>query len=254
MPDWVLFFLVIAVVVALSLAGLWAVRRWLPSWRVNADISSAVGALVMTLFALVLAFAAVNLYDSYNAASGNIEDEANSLAQITRDVRVFPPSDQRHVDRAVAHYIREVAEHEFPAMRVGRLDAGTNARIDEIFNAVQALEPKTQAQIAFYGQAVGELNGMVAERRNRISAADSSLPNTFKGLLLLTAFLSVGILLFLPVDVLAMEIVLVGAAAVVVGSGLFTIILLEYPFSGSVAVSSDPLTHGALRAILAQYP
>jgi len=32
-----------------------------------------------------------------------------------------------------------------------------------------------------------------------------------------------------------MEVILVGAVATVVGAGLLTILLLEYPFSGSIA-------------------
>ena len=64
----------------------------------------------MTLFALVLAFAAVNLYDSYRIAFGNVEDEANSLAQLDRDLRVFPKADQVKVDRAIACDERAVHE------------------------------------------------------------------------------------------------------------------------------------------------
>jgi hypothetical protein len=40
----------------------------------------------------------------------------------------------------------------------------------------------------------------------------------------------------------------------VVGAGLLTILLLEYPFSGSVAVSSEPFTKGVLQTLLQQYP
>jgi hypothetical protein len=40
----------------------------------------------------------------------------------------------------------------------------------------------------------------------------------------------------------------------VVGAGLLTILLLEYPFSGSIAVRSDPLTRGVLSTLLAHYP
>jgi hypothetical protein len=254
MPDWALFLVVVGLVVALALLGLYAVRRWVPHWRVNAEISAAVGAMVMTLFALVLAFAAVNLYDSYRTASGNVEDEANSLAQIARDVRVFPGAGEMSVDRAMVAYIREVRSVEFPAMHDGTIDPRANSLIDGIFTSIQALDPKTPTQVAFYDSAVARLGDMVAERRSRISVADSSLPTSLLALLLLTAALSIGITLFLRVDVVALEVLLVGAVAAVVGAGLLTILLLEFPFSGSVAVSSDPFTHGVLSSLLARYP
>lgn len=54
------------------------VRHRLDSWRTDASsaIVVAVAAMVMTLFALVLAFAAVNLYQGYNDASANVTEEA----------------------------------------------------------------------------------------------------------------------------------------------------------------------------------
>jgi len=254
LPDWALFFIVVGGVLAIGLLGLYVVRRFLPHWRVNAEVSVAVGAMVMTLFALVLAFAAVNLYDNYRTAFGNVEDEANSLAQISRDMQVFPKADQVKVDRAVVAYIHEVEDKEFPDMRKGGSDPLTNTRIDGVFAAVQSMNPQTNAQKAFYGSAVDQLNAMVAERRTRVSAADASLPNALVGLLILTAALSIAITWFLKVDAVGTEIVLVGAVAMVVGAGLLTILLLEYPFSGSVAVSAEPFTKGVLHTLLQRYP
>ena len=44
---------------------------------------------------------------------------------------------------------------------------------------------------------------------------------------------------------------MVSCVALVVGAGLLTVALLEYPFSGSVSVTSYPLTHGSLAGLLA---
>src|SRR5947209_1133428 len=118
-PDWGLLLIVIVGFPALSLAGLYAVRRWLPTWRTSSEIVVAVGAMVMTLFALVLAFAAVNLYQGYSDANGSVAQEADALGQMTRDVRAFPQAERDRVDAALIAYIRVVHDTEFPAMRTG---------------------------------------------------------------------------------------------------------------------------------------
>jgi hypothetical protein len=41
--------------------------------------------------------------------------------------------------------------------------------------------------------------------------------------------------------------------AAVVGLALATVLILEYPFSGSIAVSSNPLVQGSLGLIVEQY-
>jgi hypothetical protein len=73
-------------------------------------------------------------------------------------------------------------------------------------------------------------------------------------LLLLTAGVSILITLFLRMDAHPMEILIVGSVAIVVGAGLLTILLLEYPFSGSVAVSPEAFENGILGQLLARYP
>jgi hypothetical protein len=44
-----------------------------------------------------------------------------------------------------------------------------------------------------------------------------------------------------PVDV-----AIVVTIAIVVGAGLLTAVILQYPFSGSIAVKSDPFNSGVL--------
>jgi Protein of unknown function (DUF4239) len=254
MPDWALFFVVVGVVWAVGLVGLYLVRRYLASWRVNSEVSAAVAAMVMTVFALVLAFSAVNLYDSYRNAKVNVSAEANSLAQIARDTRVFPQSDQARVDKAIVTYIREVVEKEFPMLHDGTFDARAQPDAENVFTAMQSLTPKTETQRLFYQSAISKLNDMLAGRRNRIDEASSSLPNSLTALLLLTAAVSILITLFLRMDAVPMEILIVSSVAIIVGAGLLTILLLEYPFSGSVAVSPEALEHGVLGQLLARYP
>jgi hypothetical protein len=252
MTDWEIFIVGVGSITALAIAGFVLVRRTLPHWRTEASsaVSAGVAAMVMTLFALVLAFAAVNLYQGFTDASGNVADEANSLAEIARDVRVFPNPEQFRVQAAIVNYINVVRNVEFPAMRNGTSDPGEGLAVDRLFSSMQAFVPKNAAQRSFYGSAVADLNSIVSQRRSRFSAADSSLPSAFVALLLLTALLTVGVTYFLKSDHRSVEVVLVGAVSVVVAAGLLTILLLEYPFSGSVSVSSDPFTQGVLGHLL----
>jgi hypothetical protein len=235
------------------MSAFFAVRRWLPHWRLSSEIVVAVDAMVMTLFALVLAFAAVNLYEGYTGAETNVAEEANALAQITRDVRVFPVPERDRADRALIAYIRVVHDVEFPAMRTGNASlehAGIPAT-DELFASLQSYTPRTAAQQAFYVSAVDQLNDLSRLRRDRIAASDSSLPRSFTALLILTAVVSVGMMIFLATESTAIDIVLVTGLSVVVGAGLLTILLLEYPFSGSVSVSPSPFVSGTLANLIA---
>lgn len=252
MPDWALFFVIVGGVLSLSLIGLFLSRRKLAQWRSTNDggVVAATAAMVMTLFALVLAFAVVTLYDQFTSATDSVSGEANDLAQVVRDSHAFPPVEQRKIDTAVKQYIVEVRTREFPLMHAGKEDPVTSDDLQVIFSAMQSYSPKTPSQTAFYNSAVTQLNDAVTQRRARLDLVDASLPTAFAALLILTAIVSVITTFFLSTENGPLEVVLVSCVAVIVGAGLLTALLLQFPFSGSVAVGSKPFIEGALAKIV----
>jgi hypothetical protein len=254
-PDWALLIIVCIGLPTVMVGAFFLVVHWLDSWRTDASsaIVVAVGAMVMTLFALVLAFAAVNLYDGYRNASSTVDEEANALTQIMRDVRVFPVAERDRVDRALISYIHTVTTVEFPGMRTGDAVKAHAALpdADALFTAVERYDPHTASQQAFYASVVDKLNTIASLRRDRVAASNSSLPRAFTALLLLTAAVSILMTFFLRTHTIGLDIVMVSGVSLVVGAGLLTVALLEYPFSGSVSVVSDPFTHGTLANLLA---
>jgi hypothetical protein len=52
--------------------------------------------------------------------------------------------------------------------------------------------------------------------------------------------------LFIQTHRPSVDVALVVVVSVIVGSGLLTAMILQYPYSGAIAVQSDPLTEGPL--------
>jgi len=252
MADWELFLVIVGAVLIGSIAGHLLTRRYLASLRTAADagVVAGVTAIVMTLFAFVLAFGVVSLYDQFNAARDSVSGEASNLAQIVRDSRGFPQERRAKIDKAVKEYVVELRERGFPMMHDGHDDSVASVLFGNIFSAMQTYEPKTQSQIAFYGSAVAQLNEAVTHRRERRTLINAALPKAFATLILLTAILSVVTTFFVVTESRTLEVVLVSCVAIIVGAGLLTVLLLEYPFSGSVAVSSKPYVEGVLRCVV----
>jgi hypothetical protein len=248
MPEWALFIVFAGGAAVFAVAGLAAVHRWLGSWRTEPSSGTVTGVaqMVMTLFALVLAFAVVSLDGSYTGANDNVRSEANSLSGIVGDMRVFPEADQRAVAAAAGAYIHEVRVQEFPAMRDGNLDQRGQDLLDRLFTTVETITPTTHVQRGFYASAIASLNELATQRRDRLAASDSALPVAFWVLILLTAFASLAMTILIKAHSFALEVAMVTAVAVVIGVGLLTTLLLEYPFSGSIAVSSSPFVEGSL--------
>jgi len=252
MPDWLLFLVIVGSVLVVSLLGLFLTRRYLGGLRDAADagVVAGVTAIAMTLFAFVLAFGVVSLYDQFNAARDSVTGEASDFAQIIRDSQSFPEKNQKDIQRAIRAYILEVRNREFDLMHDGHDDPVASARFSDIYHAVQRYEPETQAQIAFYGSVVGQLNDAVTHRRARRTLINAALPRAYETLIILTAIVSVLTMFAVVTHSRKLEDVLVGCVAIIVGAGLLTVLLLQYPFSGSVAVSAKPYIEGVLQCVV----
>jgi hypothetical protein len=195
----------------------------------------------MSILGLLLALVIVDLYTSYKAASSAVDGEAHTLSKLIQDADAFPRSNEEAVRQAVTNYIVEVRDHEFPDLRTGHHSIGSITQLLKISAALRGYTPSTQTQISFYNSAVSQVNDLLSERQTRISSADSSIPGPLTGLLIALAALSLATALFLKTHHGGLDLLLVVSLAVIIGLGLSTALILEYPFSGSIAVSSAPL-------------
>lgn len=250
-PEWVLGLIFIGGTVALTLGAKVLVRHYLGEWRdIGVEGILGVAAMVMTLFALVLAFVVVNLYNDYDKASTDVSDEANALGALVQDARTFPRAGEAAVDSAVVSYVLEVRRREFGRLAEGDLDARAEALVSGIFNAVAGSSPATPTQTAFYRAAVDQLNLFVGERENRIAKAGTSIPPPLLGLLIFLAIATIAVTLLIKTGHAVLDMVLIVAVAVVVSAGLLTALILQYPYSGGIAVSSDAFARGSLTHVV----
>jgi hypothetical protein len=248
MPDWALFFIFVGAAVAFGVGGLLVVGRKLDSWRSAETTGSlmAVTTVVLTLFALVLAFAIVDLDGGYSDAASNIRNESSALSNIVRDMGVFPPAVSHRVNVAVARYRDEVVNVEFPALHDGRDDPRATALLGDLFVTIQRIEPTSHSDKKFYAEATQSLDELNTDRRARVEAAHSALPRAFWGLIFLTGLIGISLTWFTRAHMRGPEILMVAAISIVVGAGVLTALLLEYPFSGSIALDPGPFMQGVL--------
>lgn len=249
LSDWLIGSIFIGGSIGIAFAGWVLVSRFLGGWREpeSGDKVVGVAAMVMTLFALVLAFVVVNLDSGYESAAANVSAEASSLGVIIRDAQAFPTPDRRRIDAAVARYAAEVRGREFATLRTGHEDPQARRLLTGLFDAAQSYSPVTEAQRAFYRSAIDRLNAVADDRQKRLEAAETSIPGPLLALVIISALVTLATTLLLKTHLGAVDIALVASVAVIVGAGLFTALILEYPFSGSIAVSSGPFVQVAVR-------
>jgi len=248
-PTVLLVLIVVGAVVGTVLLAVFAVRRWLPETRdgFDAEVSSQMLGVVASLFGLLLAFVVVIEFQAFSAAGDTVRNEADNLEAIVRDSYAFDPSAGAAVRSSIGTYARTVVAREWPLMRDGKESPAAWDAIDGVFSAMQAYKPVSTSQVAFYDDSVRHLNSVLEGRSDRLGASDGNdLPALIAALILVGAVVILGYATLVGSKSSGFHAVGAGAIAVVVGFSLVVLITLQFPFSGGLAIDSQPFREGAL--------
>jgi len=239
LPTWALVLLVVGGAVVIGVGGFLLMRRLVPSLAEHADNRSLSSAFSISsgLFSFVLAFTIGQLYSNYTRANADAKQESTQLAQILRTSAGLPQPLAGKVRLESLSYAQEVRTHEWNLMKKGGQSVAAWHRIDSIYKTMRDART-TASGDPFYGQTLSRLNDLVTARRVRLDDANLSLPVVFQILLLLGAILALSTTFYFKPFGERLQIAMIGAASTLVGTAMLVALVLDYPYSGGVAVSS----------------
>jgi hypothetical protein len=236
-----LAFLVIAGVVAVSIAAQIGVRSFAPrgGFFTDSDRAAGVFSVIGTSFAVLLAFVIFLAFESYGNAREQAGQEAVAVAELFQTAQLFAPLERRRLQGDLVCYARSVVKDEWRTMRDRRpsdLVQGWVVRIEDDGRNVTVSTPKQSAAYQHWFEASGErLEG----RRGRLAEADPFVPPLLWIVLILAGLLVLVYMCFYadPGEPLLVQALMIGAVAAIVGSGLLTVRFLDRPYenaSGSI--------------------
>jgi hypothetical protein len=234
---------VVGVVVGLSLLGLGLVRRSveLSTLESHKDVAGFILAVIGVLYAVLLGFVAVDVYQQFNAATTDADKEAADVGNLYRlGVGLDRQGDQLRL--AVVRYATSVAYVEWPRMAAHQDESrATDAALNNLWHATTGVRPTNAAQAGFLLQATLDLDTATQLRRTRILNSDSTLPGPLWIALILGAVITIGFTYFFGLQRFAPQLLMVAALSAMIGVTLFVIMALDLPYTGDVAVKPDAM-------------
>jgi hypothetical protein len=240
LPDWLMAVLIVITVVALSYAGYFLVRRVCGRSFTDEerDLSMTVLQVVATINALLLAFVAVSVWESFGDAESAVVHEANSVAELGRDLAAFNSAQSHDARRMLREYADMVVKVEWPQLGSARSSTETWNVFDRMFNAVEQLEPDTPRREALMGEILGHADDMVDGRRTRLHTAEAAVP------LQLWAVVVIGTMLTIATTVVLsptrFNLTMVGLLALSMGLVFYLIVAMDRPYAGEQSISPAP--------------
>ena len=244
-PTWAVGAVVCLTLILLPLIGLRFFHQWVP-WKKREEDTSMVGlsyALCGGLYAVMLAFVAVGVFETMDRTAATASEEANSLGGIEFDSPGLPPELATRVREDVDKYIEIVTEKEWPSQRAYRMDPANFeegwAQVRRISLDLAAFEPSTQGQATVKAELERIVNELFAARRTRVLAASQHLPSAVWQMLIFGLVLvAIFVFLFGPHSY-KMHMAVTSLTMLSIGLVFTLVIALDYPFRGDVSVDSE---------------
>ncbi len=244
-PTWLVGIVVISVWTGLSLLGLWAFHRCTDVHIRHKD-TETVGltyAIVAVVYAVLIAFIVVNVFESAAKGDEIATAEANKLSSIMLDSSGFPTALGDSVRADVDKYLDLVIKTEWPSQQDGKLDEAVYEPgwtvLAHLSKQIAQFEPTTMGQNVIKGEILGVMNDLSKARRTRIIAAGEHLPDVVWQILLVAGAVAVGYTYLFGAHSFRIHLAITGLIATTIALVFVLIIALDYPFRGDVAVGDD---------------
>ncbi len=246
-PLWLSGLLIVGVGTALSMLGPVIVRRYVTLERLTAnnEIAGFKYAVVGVLYAVLLAFAIIVVWEKFNDAEANVAQEAGAAATIYRLSQGMGEKPGADIRGTVSNYLKLAIADDWPAMDRGTMEGSEPARraLDAVYSALLTSEPAERGGNAVVVELLHQLDLMTEARQSRLIASQGNVPNVVWLVLFGGAVVTVVFTFFFGTRNLQVQVMMAGLLALVVFSELWTVVAIERPFTGTVKVEPTALAN-----------
>jgi hypothetical protein len=243
MPTWLTALLIVGGSLVLALAGFGLVHRYIPievRERQNA-VAGVIYAMLGSLYAILLAYVTIVVWEEFNATSRLVEQEAIDLEDIYHGVDQFPDPYREQVHDIVRNYTDTTVNEEWPLLAQRQSSAHAEELAHDLQMALTELPITTPAERVLADHALTDYQDFSTQRQLRVFQAAIGVHPLLWVMLVAGAVLTITFTYLFGVNVRA-HLGMIAALTLVIGATLFMIDATAYPFSGDVHVSSKPLS------------
>ena len=242
LPAVLLGFFAVTSVIAVSVGGLILFRKAVSHTRLEkaSGMAGDVFQLAGVLYAVLVAFVVVVVWEQFGEAENATAAEASAIADLLRDSTAIPPEYRLEVRKQLVAYTEDVINDELPRMRRGETIEEESDHMTALWSTFLKVEPKSRNEIAFFDHDIVLLNELSHNRKLRVSTGESAVPGELWVLLIGGGAVVMGFTFLFGTRDLVIHAVAVGLTAGLMGFVMYLIFALEHPFVGALSVKPDP--------------
>lgn len=243
LPLWLSGLLLVVVPTIVAMVTVFLIRRAAPLelLRENNEVAGFKFAVVGVLYAVLLAFAIIVVWERFSETESQVATEAGAAATLYRLADGLPNSGGPAIHAAITTYLDSVVADEWPAMERGEEYAGTTRTLDALYASVVAMQPTTDRDDSILEAMLAQLDVLTEARRDRLVATVGIVPDVLWVVLFGGAAVTICFTFFFGARSIRAQSLMTGILTLLICSGLLVIVAIEYPFTGEVHVGPESI-------------
>ena len=240
--EWLWGILLVGAMVLLAAAGTLLARRWVgvEVLKLNNEVAGFIYAVIGVVYAVLLGFTAIIVWEQYDKAQAVVEQEANELADLHRDAQTFPDDVRRELETRLRTYARSVVEKEWPAMVERKSSPEAWEAYNQLWRTYHLFQPENEHEKIWYAQSLTRMNQLGDQRRLRLlSSRSEGVPGVMWVVLLGAGVVTIGFSFFFGTRNSTAQVLMTAGLAMTIALVLLSILAMQHPFAGITRVEPD---------------
>ena len=242
LPLWEATLLVVALPTIAAVCGQIIVRKsvGLEQLTTNNEIAGFKFATIGVIFAVIVAFAVIVVWEKFGEAQTAVAQEAGAAATLYR-LAAAPDSKMKATREALSNYLRLAIEKDWPAMVAGKASRDVTEALSALHDSVSRLAEGDTKQTALLIEMFKQLDEITHSRRTRVHFASGAVPSVVWIVVFTAAALTVAFAFFFGTQNRRAQILMTAFLSLLTFTSVFAIVEINYPFTGPSNVGSHAL-------------
>jgi hypothetical protein len=207
------------------------------------DLGGFILAVIGVIYAVLLAFVTIGVWERYEQAESRSFDEATNLAVVYRDAEVFPQS--RELRAIIRAYTEAVIDDEWARMRHGGQSKEADAFLERADKIVRTLPVDGPRQQDVHEQMLQAINEAQSDRDTRLSEDATGIDPLLWVVLIAGAVITVGFTFLFGFRHSLMQQLMTGSLGLLIALVLYLTVAMNYPYRGGISVPPEAF-HAAI--------
>lgn len=235
--------------ILLAIAGLFLIRKVAPpeSLKQYHDIAGPFLNTIGAIYGIFLALVVATTWQFYSTTATNVVEEARCLQSLYLDSEAFPAEFRDKVRGLMRAYREALVGREWASIRNGEADPKTTQLLHGITEAYAHYKVRDASESAYFHESVKNINTLQSLRSSRIEESGSGLIPFLWGVLLAGGVATICFSYLFGARKLHAHAVMTILLTGVVCLALYTIVNLDFPFTGLVAIGPDAFSRLILK-------